>query len=71
MLAWRPKVSDSAYREWVQVFERALAAPEFARLREQHGFYPLSLTGPALQQFITTSMASYRTLAAEFQLSKR
>jgi putative tricarboxylic transport membrane protein len=66
-----PKVSDAAYREWSELFQRAMAAPGFAALRQAHGLYPLSLSGPALQAFVARNMREYGALVEQFQLPRR
>jgi putative tricarboxylic transport membrane protein len=63
-----PGVNDADHRAWTATLQKAMATPGFARLREQHGLYPLSLTGPELERFIAASVADYRGLAAQFHL---
>jgi len=66
-----PKVSEQAYREWSEALRKAMSDDGFPRRRESLGLFPLSLTGDELQQFVDSSMAEYRRLAAEFELPKR
>ncbi|MEO6743907.1 MAG: tripartite tricarboxylate transporter substrate-binding protein [Caldimonas sp.] len=66
-----PKVSEQAYREWSEALRKAMSDEGFPRRRESLGLFPLSLTGDELQQFVDSSMAEYRRLAAEFELPKR
>jgi putative tricarboxylic transport membrane protein len=63
-----PGVSDADYRAWAASFDKAMAAPGFARLREDSGMYPLSLTGPAVGSFVAARAAEYRTLARQLNL---
>lgn len=66
-----PKVSEAAYREWGEAFEKAMAAPGFAARRAAAGLHPSGLTGPELQAFVERSLGEYRALAAEFGLQVR
>ena len=63
-----PGVSDADYRRWVRAFDRIAASPEFARMREQAGLYPFSLTGDALTRYIRQAVADYRRQARQFNL---
>lgn len=63
-----PDVSEADYRRWVAAFDRMSADPGFARLREQAGLYPFSLTGEALTRHIRQSIADYNRQAARFKL---
>lgn len=63
-----PGVSDRDYRRWVAAFAGMDASPDFARLREQAGLYPFSLTGDALTGYIRRSIADYNQKAAQFRL---
>ncbi|XYJ08213.1 tripartite tricarboxylate transporter substrate binding protein [Telluria sp. B2] len=63
-----PGVSERDYRRWVAAFDGVDASPEFARLREQAGMYPFSLTGEALTGYIRQSIADYNRQAAQFNL---
>jgi len=47
---------------------RALATPEFKRLRDQRGLYPFSATGLEAEAFVKSSAIGYRQLAAQFGL---
>lgn len=66
-----PKVSDAAYREWVDAFAKAMAQPGFAARRDAMGLYPPAMTGAELDAFIDRSITQYRALAAEFGLMLR
>jgi putative tricarboxylic transport membrane protein len=63
-----PDVPEADYRRWVQAFERMESAPEFARMREQSGLYPLALTGDALTRYIRQAVADYKRQARQFNL---
>ena len=63
-----PGVSERDYRRWVEAFAGIDASHEFARLREQAGLYPFSLTGDALTGYIRKSIADYNRQAAQFNL---
>lgn len=66
-----PKVSDAAYREWVEAFEKAMAAPGFAARRAAVGLHSPGMTGAELQAFVERRLADYRALAMEFGLPVR
>jgi putative tricarboxylic transport membrane protein len=63
-----PDVPDADYRRWVAAFAGMEATPGFARLREQAGLYPLSLTGDALTRYIRQQVAYFNRQAAQFKL---
>jgi putative tricarboxylic transport membrane protein len=63
-----PDVPEADYRRWVRAFERMESAPDFARMREQAGLYPLALTGDALTQYVKRAVADYRRQARQFNL---
>ena len=64
-----PKVSDEAYKAWVEAFNRMMRTPEFAKLREERGLYAYSLTGPTLDTFVKRTTQGYRKAAEEFGLA--
>jgi putative tricarboxylic transport membrane protein len=63
-----PDVPEADYRRWVRAFERMESAPEFARMREQAGLYPLALTGDALTNYVRQAVADYKRQARQFNL---
>jgi putative tricarboxylic transport membrane protein len=63
-----PKVPDAEYQRWVVRFEQMMATPEFAKERADHGFYPFSLTGNALTEYVHKSVDDYRRQARQFKL---
>ncbi|GGH61877.1 tripartite tricarboxylate transporter substrate binding protein [Frigidibacter albus] len=63
-----PEVSDADYQWWVDAFETAMAAPGYAALLESRSLLPLPMTGDELDAFVTEAVATYRTLAGEFEL---
>lgn len=65
-----PKVSDADYKYWVEVFNKMLATKEFARLREERGLFPFSLTGPEFDAYAKKSVGDYTRLVKEFDLVK-
>ncbi|MBQ5939204.1 MULTISPECIES: tripartite tricarboxylate transporter substrate binding protein [unclassified Massilia] len=66
-----PDVPDADYRRWVAAFERMQAAPGFARLREQAGLTPFSLTGEALTRYIKQAVTDYNRQARQFKLVRQ
>lgn len=68
---WMGKhVSDESYHKWVSEFERMLAAPEFARTRDQYGLYPFALTGEALTAHVRQAVAGYGKQASQLGLKR-
>ena len=63
-----PKVTDADYRRWVRAFEQAEANPDFAQIRASYGFYPFSMTGEALTQYVTKAIDDYNRQARQFKL---
>ena len=63
-----PKVSDADFQAWTEGFNKVMRSPEFARLREDRGMYPFSMTGDMLHVYIKRYSQQYRKLAAEFGL---
>jgi putative tricarboxylic transport membrane protein len=63
-----PKVSDADFKVWQDTFSKMMATPEYNKLRADRGLYQLAMTGPELDAFITERMATYRKLAADFNL---
>jgi len=61
-----PKVSDADYKWWVGTFDKMLASPEFAKLRETQGLFPLNLTGAKLDAYVKERVKHYAELAKEF-----
>jgi putative tricarboxylic transport membrane protein len=66
-----PRVADAEYREWVEAFGKAVAAPGFAARRAAVGLFPGAMAGTELQAFVERSVAEYRALAVEFGLPVR
>lgn len=63
-----PGVADADYRAWAAAIDRATSSAAFAALREQHGMYPFTLSGMALERFVAQSADQYRALARELNL---
>ncbi|OON64565.1 tricarboxylate transporter [Massilia sp. KIM] len=65
-----PGVREADYRRWVAAFERMESSPGFARMREEAGLYPFSLTGDALTGYVKRAVAAYHRQASEFGLMR-
>lgn len=63
-----PHVPEANYRQWVQVFERMMATPQFAEARMAYGLYPFALTGDALADYVRKAVDNYGKRASEFGL---
>ena len=66
-----PKVSESDFTWWIRAFETMMTAPDFAKLREQQGLFPFSLTGSELDQYVKARVKEYAELADTFGLIKK
>jgi putative tricarboxylic transport membrane protein len=65
-----PEVSDEDYQWWVDSFDTMLADPRFNTMRVKLGMFPYAKTGTELDAEIKLRMAHYRSLAAEFGLTR-
>jgi len=63
-----PGVPEADYQRWVAAFARMEATPEYARLREEAGMYPFSLTGAALTTYVNQAVRDYKKQAQQFNL---
>jgi putative tricarboxylic transport membrane protein len=63
-----PDVPEADYRRWVAAFGNMESAPDFARMRDQAGLYPLALTGDALTRYVKGAVASYSQQARQLKL---
>lgn len=66
-----PKVSDADYVWWTHSFTNMMKSPEYAKLREQQGLFPFSLTGVDLDQYVKARVKEYAELADAFGLIKK
>ena len=63
-----PDVSPSAYNWWKESFDKVLADPKFAEIREQQELLPFSMTGEELQEYVYKRTGELRELSAEYGL---
>jgi len=63
-----PKVSDADFNAWTDAFNKVMRTPEYAKLRDERGLYPFSLTGTQLDVYIKRYTQGYRKMAEEFGL---
>jgi putative tricarboxylic transport membrane protein len=61
-------VPEADYRQWVRVFDRMMATPQFAQARASYGLYPFALTGDALAEHVRKAVDDYGKRASEFGL---
>jgi putative tricarboxylic transport membrane protein len=66
-----PKVAPADYEAWRATFDTLLKTPQFARLRDESGLLPFSLTGDALAAHARQEVARLATLAREFGVAAR
>jgi putative tricarboxylic transport membrane protein len=55
-------VSDADYQFYADAFAKAYKTPEFARIREEHGLYEFSLSGPAFHDHVKRQVKVLREL---------
>jgi len=65
-----PKVSEADYKAWVDAFAKAMATPEFEKLRTERGLYPFAMTGPEFDAYAKRQVKVYGRLVSEFGLNK-
>jgi putative tricarboxylic transport membrane protein len=65
-----PDVPEADVKAWSALVERLMATPEFDRLRERHGLYPLAKTGPALRDYLRQQTQHYTEIADRFGLRR-
>jgi putative tricarboxylic transport membrane protein len=63
-----PGVSDADYQRWVAAFAAMEATPDYARLREEAGMYPFSMTGAKLTDYVHQAVLDYKKQAQQFKL---
>lgn len=63
-----PDVSPAAYDWWKASFDKLLADPKFAELREQQELLPFSMTGEELEAYVYKRTGELRELSAEYGL---
>ena len=61
-----PKVSDADYKWWLATFDKMLASPEYAKLRDAQGLFPFNMTGDKLDAYVKERVKHYAELAKEF-----
>lgn len=66
-----PKVSDADYTWWTNAFKKAMASPEYAKLRTQQGLFPFDLTGAELDTYVKARVKEYAELADSLGLIKK
>ncbi|MGP5303074.1 Bug family tripartite tricarboxylate transporter substrate binding protein [Psychrobacter celer] len=64
-----PDVSPAAYDWWKASFDKVLADPKFAELREQQELLPFSMTGEELEQYVYKRTGELRELSSEYGLT--
>ncbi|QKF83417.1 Bug family tripartite tricarboxylate transporter substrate binding protein [Halarcobacter ebronensis] len=63
-------VSEEAYNTWVSAFEKAYKDPEFKKLQEEKGLFPLNMAGAELDKSVKERIAKLRALAKDAGLIK-
>lgn len=63
-----PKVPDADFNAWTAAFQKAMATPGFAKLREERGLFPMTMTGVELDVYVKRHTHLYAKLAAELGL---
>ncbi|MGO4378719.1 Bug family tripartite tricarboxylate transporter substrate binding protein [Pseudoduganella sp. RAF53_2] len=63
-----PHATEADYAQWVSKFDRMMADPEFAHMREAAGLYPFNMTGKALTEYVTKAVDDYGRRASQLGL---
>jgi putative tricarboxylic transport membrane protein len=63
-----PQVTDADYKRWVGKFDKAMANPEFDRLRAVNGLYPFAMSGDQLTAYIRKTVEDNRKLSEQLGL---
>jgi putative tricarboxylic transport membrane protein len=64
-----PKVSDSDFKIWSDVFAKMMATPAFDKTRTERGLYPFALTGVQADAYVKQQVIAYRKMAESFGLA--
>lgn len=63
-------VSDEQYQAWVDRLTELDDNPEFAKMREARGLFPMHKFGPEFDQYVKSQIQQFKDLAAEVGLTK-
>lgn len=63
-------VSDDAYKQWVDAFQKAYKTAEFTQIQKDKGLMPLNLAGSELDSSVKERIAELRQIAKEAGLIK-
>jgi putative tricarboxylic transport membrane protein len=74
-VVWRgfygpPRMSDAAYRAWVDRLTRMAASPEWKARLAENGLTPFFLAGKAFEDFVGRETAEYRAASREIGLAR-
>ncbi|HPP82775.1 MAG TPA: tripartite tricarboxylate transporter substrate binding protein [Rubrivivax sp.] len=64
-----PKVKDADFKVWVDTFDKMMATPQFAKLREERSLYPFAMTGAKLDAYVKERVKAYRQMAKDMGLN--
>ncbi|MBY0555692.1 MAG: tripartite tricarboxylate transporter substrate binding protein [Burkholderiaceae bacterium] len=65
-----PQVPEADYRHWVAAFDRVMASPDYAAMRDSAGLFPFGLTGAALTNYVSKAVDDYGRRATELGLMR-
>ncbi|WP_088743150.1 tripartite tricarboxylate transporter substrate binding protein [Cobetia sp. QF-1] len=63
-------VSDADYNAWVERLKLLSEKPEFAKIREARGLFPIQKFGPDFDQYVKAQITDFKTLAQEVGLTQ-
>ncbi|WP_024952077.1 Bug family tripartite tricarboxylate transporter substrate binding protein [Cobetia crustatorum] len=63
-------VSDADYNTWVERLKLLSEKPEFAKIREARGLFPIQKFGPDFDQYVKAQITDFKTLAQEVGLTQ-
>lgn len=64
-----PKVGDADFNAWTQAFGKLMQTPEFAKLREERGMFPMTMVGAELDAYVKKYTQQYRKMVEDFGLA--
>jgi putative tricarboxylic transport membrane protein len=65
-----PKISDAAYKFWIDAFGKLVKTKEFEKARDEKGLYPFVRIGADFDKLVADDIVRFKDLAKEAGLTK-
>lgn len=65
-----PEVSDEDYQAWVDRIQKLGEDPDFAKLREARGLFPMDIVGDEFDAYVKQQVADFKELAQQVGLTQ-